>query len=104
METGTQKTNYTPENIALLIETNRKLSEKNSILIEETLHLKTKASELETNLENAEKRIDWLMEQFKLNKQRTFGNKVESSESLQLSLVFDETEESVEVIPYPFSG
>ncbi|NOR68848.1 MAG: IS66 family transposase [Methylomarinum sp.] len=89
METGTQKTDYTPENIELLIETNRKLSE-------ETLQLKAKASELETNLENAEKRIEWLMEQFKLNKQRTFGNKAESSKSLQLSLVFDETEESVE--------
>jgi len=70
----------TPENIAFLIEANSKLSK-------EILQLKT-------NLEESEKRITLLVEQIKLSKLRQFGKKTESSEQLQLELVFDEIEES----------
>ena len=83
MEVTVANHNYSPENIATLLEVNRKLSEENTNLFEENAQLKT-------NLENAEKKINWLMEQFKLKKQREFGRKNESSEHLQLSLIFDE--------------
>jgi transposase len=86
MEMRHQNYSCTPENIALLIETNNNLSKENS-------HLKA-------NLEAAEKKIVWLVEQFKLGKQRQFGKKTENGEQLQLELVFDEiegTEESTEI-------
>lgn len=83
MEVTTTNCNYSPEKIASILEINSKLFEENS-------HLKTKTTELETNLEDAKKQINWLMEQFKLNKQKEFGRKNESSEHLQLSLIFDE--------------
>ena len=91
MEIGTQKTDYTPENTALLIEMNRRLSEEN-------LRFKAETIELKANLEEAEKKINWLMEQCKLSKKRQFGKKNESSEHLQLSLIFDEDEESAEAL------
>jgi transposase len=73
-----QENNYcSPKNIALIIETNRKL-------LDENLQLKS-------NLEDAEKKIDLLVEQIKLSKLRQFGRKTESSG--QLELVFDEIEE-----------
>ncbi len=76
-----QENNYcSPENIALIIETNRKLSD-------EILQLKS-------NLEEAEKRIVLLIEQVKLGRLRHFGKKTETSGQLQLELVFDEIEES----------
>lgn len=68
-----------PENITFLIEANSKLSK-------EILQLKT-------NLEESEKRVALLVEQIKLSKLRQFGKKTESSEQLQLELVFDEIEE-----------
>lgn len=58
METGTKKTDYTPENIAFLIETNRKFSEEKSNISKENLQLKTESIELKSNLEAAEKKID----------------------------------------------
>lgn len=70
---------YTPENIALLIETNSNLSK-------EVLQLKT-------NLEEAEKKITLLIEQIKLSRLRQFGKKTENSAQLQLEFVFDEVEE-----------
>jgi len=82
MELRHEKHSYTPENIALLIETNSRLSEENS--------------QLKNHLEAAEKKIELLIEQIKLGKQRQFGKKNESSEHLQLELVFDETEEAAE--------
>jgi len=91
MEISSEKSDYTPENIVLLIETNRRLSEEKSNLFEETIELKA-------NLEEAEKKINWFMEQFKLSKQRQFGKKNESSEYLQLNLIFDEDEESAEAL------
>jgi transposase len=75
-----QENNYcSSENIALIIETNRKL-------LDENLQLKS-------NLEEAEKKIDLLIEQIKLSKLRHFGKKTETSGQLQLELVFDEIEE-----------
>jgi transposase len=88
---------YTSENIALIIETNLKLSDENlrlqikqaehEILFKENLQLKS-------NLEKAEKKIDLLIEQIKLSKLRHFGKKTETGAQLQLELVFDEVEES----------
>ena len=65
---------YTPENIAFLIETNSNLSKE--------------VSQLKTNLEEAEKKIDLLVEQIILSKLRQFGKKTENSS--QLELIFDE--------------
>lgn len=67
------QTNYacTPENIALLAK--------------ENLQLKLR-------LESAEKKIDLLIEQNKLLRQRQFGKKTENSKQLELELVFDEDE------------
>jgi len=79
---------YMPENIAVLIETNARLSESNVTLSKENLQLKA-------NLEATEKKLAWLIEQVKLNKQRQFGRKAESSEYLQLELVFDEEVKTV---------
>jgi len=70
---------YTPENIVLIIETNRKLSDENL--------------QLKSNLEEAEKKIGLLIEQVKLSRLRHFGKKTETSGQLQLELVFDEFEE-----------
>ena len=70
---------YTPENIVLIIETNRKLSDENL--------------QLKSNLEEAEKKIGLLIEQVKLSRLRHFGKKTETSGKLQLELVFDEFEE-----------
>lgn len=90
METVTKKTDYTPENIALLIDANRRLSEENSNLLEET-------NQLRIDLENAQKKITWLMEQFNLNKQKEYGKNSENSRQLQIEMVFDEDESSVEI-------
>jgi len=68
-----------PENIALIIEANRKL-------LDENLKLKS-------NLEEAEKKIDLLIEQIRLSRLRRFGKKTENSAQLQLELVFDEVED-----------
>jgi transposase len=85
---------YTPENLAFLIEENTKLFETNNLLVAEI-------SQLKTSLAEAEKRIVIYLEQLKLNKQRQFGKKAESSEYLQLDLIFDEepTEEVIEPEP-----
>jgi transposase len=82
MELRHENHSCTPENIALLIETNSRLSEENA--------------QLKQNLEAAEKRINLLMEQLRLGKQRQFGKKNESSGYLQLELVFDEIEDTKE--------
>ena len=76
VETSYGNHSYTPENIAVLIETNARLSEENT--------------QLKANLEATEKKLTWLIEQIKLNKQQQFGRKTESGEYLQLELVFDE--------------
>jgi hypothetical protein len=87
MEIEVSKRSYTPENIALLIAAHTELSNENSRLSEENLHLKA-------HLEATEKRLSWLMEQIKLNKHRQFSRQNEKSEyfqlELQLELAFDE--------------
>lgn len=70
----------TAENIAILIETNARLTEENH--------------QLKQSLEEAQKKINWFLEQIKLSKQRHFAAKTESSEYLQLSFDWEELEES----------
>ncbi|TAL62417.1 MAG: IS66 family transposase [Legionella sp.] len=82
VEMGYENHSYTPENIALLIETNAALSKENS--------------QLKAKLEATEEKLTWFIEQIKLGKQRQFGKASETSGQLQLELVFDEAEESVE--------
>jgi transposase len=55
--------------------------------------LKTEIIGLKNSLESAQQKIAWYEEQIKLGKQRQFGKKSETSESLQLPL-FDTGEES----------
>jgi len=75
-----QENHYrSPENIALLVDTNAILSKENATL--------------KINLEEAEKKIDLLVEQIKISRLRQFGKKTENSSQLQLELVFDEIEE-----------
>lgn len=79
VEIRQENRSYTPENIALLIETNSNLSKE--------------VSQLKINLEEAEKKIVLLVEQVKLSRLRQFGKKTENSAQLQLELVFDEVAE-----------
>lgn len=78
MENKVNEHHYTPENIALLIATNVRLSEENL--------------QLKTNLEAAEKKLAWLIEQVKLSRHRQFSQQNEKSKylDLQLELAFDE--------------
>lgn len=54
--------------------------------------LETENIKLKNNLESAKQKVAWYEEQIRLWKQRQFGKKSETSESLQLSL-FDDLEE-----------
>lgn len=94
MEIRGENYEFLPENMALLIATNSSLTKENQ--------------ELKINLEAAEKKLAWFIEQLKLGKQRQFGRKSESSEytQLELDLIFDEEpqeapkEEPTETITY----
>jgi transposase len=76
VEIREENRSYTPENIAFLIKTNSNLYKE--------------ISQLKTNLEEAEKKINLLVEQIKLSRLRQFGKRTENS--AQLELVFDEIE------------
>jgi len=58
--------------------------------------LKTEIIGLKNSLESAQQKLAWYEEQIKLAKQRQFGKKTETSESLQLPL-FDTGEEESEI-------
>lgn len=89
MEFSGKNCEVTPENIALLLETNSRLTQ-------ETLAQADRIASLEQSLEEARKKIEWFLEQIKLNKQRQFAAKTESSEYLQLSFDWIEPKEEAE--------
>ena len=66
------------------------------IILQDNLELKGKVSTLEISLEEAQKRIDWFKEQFKLLRQKQFGKSSESCSTSQqeLSIIFNADEDA----------
>jgi len=96
MEMRYENHSYSPENIALVIATNRKLSDENLQLQAKYEIFFKENSQLKSNLEEAEKKIDLLAEQVNLMRLRHFGKKTENSAQMELELVFDEIPEPQE--------
>jgi transposase len=85
MELRQENHSFSHENFVFLLNQNTRLFEENKQLVEKT-------TQLQQNLEAAEKKLEYFIEQIRLSKQRQFGSKSESSGSLQLEFVFDETD------------
>lgn len=62
-------------------------------ILQENNFLKNENTDLKSSLEQAEAKVRWFEEQFKLSRQRQFGKRTEASESLQLSFNFFNAEE-----------
>lgn len=97
MDLRQENSEFTRENFDSLLDQNRDILNQNTRLSKENERLAAEQTQslekivwLQQNLKATEEKLNWLIEQARLNQYRQFSNKSEVGKSLQLELAFDE--------------